>query len=141
MLQLTTADAKRALVSAQSAHARLKHLREKSEAMTESVGRTLETTGAAFALGVVQGAGVFKGGEIFKMPLELLVGLGAHGLRLAGFGGKHGAHLSNIGDGALAAYLNVLGRGIGAQHWGGARTSGSMDGDLSDRLQAIANQA
>lgn len=139
MLQLTTADARRALVSAQSAHARLKTLREKSEQVTETVSRTLEVTGSAFVLGMVQGAGVFKGGEVLKMPIELIVGLGAHGLRMFGFGGKHGSHLSNIGDGALAAYLNVLGRGIGAQHWGGAKTSGSLDGDLSDRLQAIAN--
>lgn len=138
MLQLTTTDAKRVLQKAQHATARLSKLKEKSEETIETVTRSLVVSGTAMGLGAVQGAGVFKNGEILKMPVELVVGLGAHGLRLLGFGGRHGHQLSNIGDGALASYMFVLGRGIGQQHWG-ARTAGSMDGDLADNLQAIAS--
>ena len=139
-MQLTMADAKRAMTTAQHAQNRLKHLREKGEEVTAQVYRTMEVTGSAFLLGMVQGAGVFKGGEVFHMPLELLAGLGLHGLRILGLGGKHGDHLSNFGDGALAAYTNVLGRGVGAQHWGGGggAVRGEMSGDLADRLSQIA---
>lgn len=137
-MMITHADAKRAIATAQSAHNRLKHLREKGEAVTESVVRTLEVSGSAFALGMVQGAGILANGEIFKVPLELAAGLGFHALRLLGLGGKHGEHLSNFGDGGLASYAHILGRGVGAQHWGKARTSGEMSGALADRLAQIA---
>lgn len=140
-LQITASDARRALQTAHTVQNRLKTLRQKGEEAVEQVYRTVEVTGAAFALGMVSGAGVFANGEIFHMPIELVAGLGLHGLRILGLGGKHGDHLSNFGDGALASYTNVLGRGVGAQHWGGGKsaTRGSMDGDVADRLQAIAN--
>ncbi len=140
MMQLTMADAKKALHTAHSAQTRLKHLRERGEEAVEQVTRTIEVTGSAFVLGMVQGAGVFARGEVFHMPLELITGLGLHGLRILGLGGKHAQHLSNFGDGALAAYTNILGRGVGAQHWGRpGGTQGTMGGDLADRLSAIAD--
>lgn len=140
MLQITTADAKRALERANAAQSRLKNLREKGEELTESVVRTVEVLGSAFTFGVVQGAGVFKGGEIFGVPVELFGGLTLHGLRFLGMGGRHSAHLSNFGDGALAGYVHVLGRGVGQTHWG-AKTAGEMSGDLADRLAQIAAAA
>lgn len=139
-LQLTTADAKRAIQRADSLRNRLSSMKAKGEEVVENAARTLEVSASAFGLGVIQGAGVFKGGELFKIPLELFAGLAFHGMRLLGLGGKHGSHLSNFGDGALASYTHVLGRGVGAQHWGGgAKTAGTMGGDLADRLAAIAN--
>jgi hypothetical protein len=138
-MMITHADAKRAIETARSASTRLKHLREKGEELTEQVVRTLEVSGSAFALGVVGGSNVFANGEIFKVPLELAAGLGFHALRLLGLGGKHGEHLSNFGDGGLASYAYTLGRGVGAQHWGTAKTSGEMSGSLAEKLAAIAN--
>jgi hypothetical protein len=138
MLSLTMADAKRALHTAHSATARLKNLREKGEQTVEQVKRSAEVMASAFTLGMISGAGVLKDGEIFHMPLELVAGIGFHGLRILGIGGRHGEDLSNFGDGALASYVNVLGRGVGAQHWGGGGTKGSMGGDLADRLSQIA---
>jgi hypothetical protein len=135
---ITHTDAKKAIETARSASTRLKHLREKGEAMTESVVRTLEVSGSAFALGAIQGAKVFANGEIFKVPLELAAGLGFHALRLLGLGGKHGEHLSNFGDGGLASYAYTLGMGVGSSHWGGAKTAGEMSGSLAERLAQIA---
>ena len=138
---ITHSDARRAIETARSASTRLKHLREKGEQVTEQVVRTLEVSGSAFALGVVGGSNVFANGEIFRIPLELFAGLGFHALRLLGLGGKHGEHLSNFGDGGLASYAYTLGRGVGAQHWGGAKTSGEMSGSLAEQLAAIAARA
>jgi hypothetical protein len=138
---ITHSDARRAIEQARSASTRLKHLREKGEQVTEQVVRTLEVSGSAFALGVIGGSNVFANGEIFKIPLELFAGLGFHALRLLGLGGKHGEHLSNFGDGGLASYAYTLGRGVGAQHWGTAKTSGEMSGSYAEQLAAIAARA
>lgn len=135
---ITHSDARKAVEIARSASGRLKSLREKGEKATEAVFRTVEVTGSAFAIGVVGGSGVFANGEIFKMPLELVAGLGFHALRLLGLGGKHGEHLSNFGDGGLAAYAYTLGRGVGASTWGKAATRGEMSGSLAERLAQIA---
>lgn len=139
-LMITTADAKRAMSAAHHATSRLKHLREQGEQITESVFRTLETTGSGFLLGVVGGANVFANGELpfLKIPVELGVGILAHGLRLMGVGGKHSDHLANFGDGALTSYFHLLGRGIGKTHWGQAKTAGEMSGNLAERLAQIA---
>lgn len=137
-LMITTADAKRALATAHHAQTRLKHLREQGEQITESVVRTLEVTASAFGLGIVGGANIFANGEIFKIPVELGAGLLFHGARLLGLGGKHGDHLANFGDGALASYVHVLGRGVGASHWGKGGVKGEMSGNLADRLAQIA---
>lgn len=138
-MMITAADAKRAIQSAEAAHSRLKRLRANGEKITEEVGRTLVTSGTGFALGLVQGAGFLTNGEILKIPLELGVGLAFHAMRLFGLGGeKHGSILSDIGNGGLTSYLHILGRGIGAEHWGKAKTSGEMSGALADRLAQLA---
>lgn len=135
---ITHSDAKRAIEVAKSAQSRLRHYREKGEEITEGFVRTLVTTGTGFGLGVVAGANVFANGEILKVPIELGAGLLFHALRLAGFAGKKGSVLSDMGDGALTSYFHVLGRGVGAQHWGKAKTAGEMSGSLADRLAQIA---
>lgn len=140
-MMITHTDAKRAIEAARSAQTRLKHYREKGEELTEGFVRTLITSGTGFGLGVVQGAGFLTNGEILKVPLELGVGMLGHALRLAGFGGKSGQALSDVGDGGLTSYFHVLGRGVGAQHWGGKSSSkGEMSGSLADRLAQIANR-
>ena len=136
-LQMSVGHMHKALTSATS---RLKNMREKGEAITERAVRTVEVTGSAFVLGLVQGAQVFKGGELLGVPLELGAGIAMHGLSLLGFAGKNGDHLANFGYGGLASYANIMGRGIGAQRWGGGGVKGSMGGDLADRLAAIADR-
>lgn len=98
---------------AQRALNALKTVRKEGEHVVEKVLRTAETSGTAFALGMVNG---YHGPiTIAKMPLELLL---AGGLELAGYfglAGKHSDHLNNIGDGALSAFAVVKGVQLGAE--------------------------
>jgi len=137
---ITHSDAKRAIEVAKSAQSRLRHYKEKGEEITEGFVRTLVTTGTGFGLGVVAGAGIFQNGEIMKVPIELGAGLLFHALRIAGFAGKKGGVLSDMGDGALTSYFHILGRGVGAQHWGTKRPAATMGGSLADRLSRLAAQ-
>jgi|FreactcultureFD7_1027221.scaffolds.fasta_scaffold20190_2 hypothetical protein len=142
MLQLTMADAKRAIQSANAAHAKLRGMREKGEEAVGEVIASATSAGAGYLLGMINGAGVFKDSRIFSVPLELAAAITFHGARVLGLGGKHGAHLSNVGNAALACYTHVLGLHTGLAHWGkgGAATAGAaMGGDLADRLSQIAN--
>lgn len=140
-LQLSLADARRAVQSATAAHAKLARVREKSEEMVAEVVHTATSGGTGYLLGLINGAGVFKDSRIFSVPLELAAAVTFHGLRVLGMGGRHGEHLSNIGNAALACYTHVLGLHTGLAHWGkgGAATAGTMGGDLADRLSQIAN--
>lgn len=138
---ITHADAKKALETAHRAQKTVARYREKGEELAEGMVRTLVTTGTGFGLGVVAGAGFFANGEIMKVPIELGAGLLFHALRLAGFAGKKGSVLSDMGDGALTSYFHILGRGVGAQHWGSkSRPAGTMGGSLADRLSRLAAQ-
>jgi hypothetical protein len=137
-LQLTMADAHRALVAAKSANARLANLREKGEAAAGALVRTAESAGTGYLLGLVNGAGVFKDSRIGPVPLELASAILFTGLRVLGLGGRHGEHLGNVGDASLACYTHILGISTGLAHWGSAKSSGSMGGDLADRLAQIA---
>ena len=142
MLQLSHPSVSRALKLANNARASLARYRERTEEITDRGIRTLVGFGAAYGLGMAQGAGLFANGELLHLPAELTFGLFLHGISLLGFGGRHSEQLANAGDGCLFSLGAVLGRGMGAQHWGGgskAKTSGEMSGGLADRLQAIAN--
>ena len=127
---------------ANSARSTLTRYRERTEEITDRGIRTLVGFGAAYGLGMAQGAGVFTNGELFHLPAELTFGLALHAMALLGLGGKHSEQLANAGDGCLFSLGAVLGRGMGAHHWGGspkAKASGEMSGNLADRLQALAN--
>jgi len=96
---------------AAKAETRLRKVREQGEQMVEHATDTAVISGTAFALGVVQGR---TGGiEVFGAPLDLLVGVGAHAGAFMKVGGKHSRQLHNIGNGALASYASIVGRGIG----------------------------
>lgn len=139
-LALTAGDAKRALEEAQRWRTRARRLEGAGEKLVERYGRTTVSGGTGFLLGVVQGAKFLKDGELFHVPLELGVGLLAHGLNLLGWAGKHSDIVSHVGDGALTSWLHVLGRGVGAQHWGGSGgRAATMGGDFANRLASIAN--
>ncbi len=107
---------------AEKAMTRAKAARAQGEEVVERVQRTAISTGAAFGLGLVQGK---TGGiEMFGLPLDLLVGAGAH---VAGFmkvGGRRSDTLHYIGDGAMAAYAVTMGRSVGA-NW---KKSGKLFG-------------
>ena len=92
MLQLTMADAKRAIQSANAAHAKLRGMREKGEEAVGEVIASATSAGAGYLLGMINGAGVFKDSRIFSVPLELAAAITFHGARVLGLGGKHGAH-------------------------------------------------
>lgn len=121
-IQVSKASLVRAEGRIHSLSNKLKSVRKEGEHVVEKVLRTAETSGTAFALGMVNG---YHGPvTIAKMPLELLL---AGGFELAGYfglAGKHSDHLNNIGDGALSAYAVVKGVQIGAElkakHSGGA---------------------
>lgn len=91
----------------------IKKVRKEAEHTVEKVLRTAETGGMAFGLGVLNG----KHGstEVMGMPIELLLGAGLNIAGYLGAAGKHSDHLNNLGDGALAAYLTVLGVQVGTQ--------------------------
>lgn len=91
---------------------RVKQVREKGEKVVETVTRTTIVAGTAGALGVIQGK--TGGVEILGMPLDLLVGAGAHVAGFMHLAGKQSAHLHNVGDGAMALYAGTMGRAIGA---------------------------
>ena len=115
---------------------RARAISAKGEQMMQQASDTAVTTGTAFALGVVQGK--TGGFEIMSMPLDLLVGAGAHVAGFMKLGGKNSAHLHNVGNGALALYAGTMGRAIGA-NWkatgklslGGARVAGELPEGMS----------
>jgi hypothetical protein len=110
-LQLSKSDMKHAGKRLQSLQHRIQSIKKKAEATTEKLLRTAETSGAAFAAGVIQGR---TGGiEVVGVPLELALGASLNVLGYFGGAGKHSDHLNNVGDGFLAAYATTLGRGVG----------------------------
>ncbi len=138
-LQISKADAKAAVSRLQTIQKRIANIREKAEETTERLLCTVETSGAAFAMGVVQGK--TGGVEIFGVPLELGLGVGLNAFALLGGAGKHSSHLSNVGNGCLASYATTLGRGVGAT-WrdksAGALGSGVKASGLSPMEAAMA---
>jgi hypothetical protein len=139
-LQLTMADAKRALEQGSRAQQALTRIKAKGEEAAGEIARTAISGGTGYLLGLVNGAGVFKDSRIGPVPLELAASLLFLGARVMGIGGKHGEHLATVGNAALACYTHVLGLHTGMQHWGTAtaKAAGTMGGDLADRLARIA---
>lgn len=89
-------------------------IRKKAEHVTEKFVRTVEVSGAAFAMGVANGRSHDpEGVNIAGVPVDLGAGLALEVLGYMGAAGKHSDHLNNLGDGCLAHYAAVLGRGVG----------------------------
>jgi hypothetical protein len=95
------------------AMARVKNIKA---ATAEAMGTVIQTTEvgvAAFGMGVLRG----RFGEslnLLGVPIDLGAGVLLHVLGFMGAAGKqYDEHLHNFGDGMLAAYLTVLGAGIG----------------------------
>lgn len=129
-VQITKADAKRAMDRVASMKQRAAKMAREMESRVEKVVRTFEVGGTAFAAGLMQGK--TGGVEVLGVPLELGGGLLLELFGHMGLAGKASDHLINVGDGALAAYATTLGRGVG-QEWqatghltGGTKSSGSL---------------
>lgn len=108
---------------AEKAMERARRVREKGQEAIERGVRTTVSSATAFGLGMVQGR--TGGVELFgKLPLELLVGAGAHVAGYMKVGGRNSEHLHAVGDGALALYAGTMGRAVGTQ-W---KTTGRLLG-------------
>lgn len=132
---------------------RIARVKAEAEATTEKVIRTAEVGGTAFAFGVLQGR--TRGVEIMGVPVELIAGIGLNLGGYFGVAGKMSDHLNNVGDGALAAYLVLMGQGVGAE-WHekdvskggkkqvkGTAVKGNLSGHLTpdEIAQAVAESA
>ena len=74
--------------------------------------QSLEIGAGALASGVL--AGRFESMTLFGIiPMDLLVGLGLHGLGFTNMAGKYSDDIHNVADGVLAGYLVKLGAGLG----------------------------
>lgn len=92
----------------ESARKRIKNVKAEAEGAVMQVVQTLEVSGGAFTVGMVDG--YFNGVEFLGIPLGLVVGGGAHVLGACDVAPEH---LHNIGDGSLGAYFTSLGLGLG----------------------------
>ena len=83
----------------------------KADKAVATVITSSEVGASAFLFGLIQGK--FGGCSIVGVPADLLSGLALHVLAFAGIGGANAHHLHAFGDGALASYLNSLGKQVG----------------------------
>jgi hypothetical protein len=111
MVQVSPGVLAKLRASAEKAMQRVRAVRERGEHITEKAIRTVVVSGTAFSLGVVQGK--TGGVEIMNIPLDLLVGAGAHVGGFMRIAGKHSDHLHNVGDGAMALFAGTMGRSVG----------------------------
>lgn len=92
------------------ANTRAKNLKARADDAVMGVVETAEIGSAAFTIGMLDGR--YGGVEILGVPLSLGSAIGLHLTALAGVAPDH---LHAFGNGALAAYLNTLGSGVGAK--------------------------
>lgn len=118
-----------AMVKAQT---RTAAIAKKGESTVNTIVRTAEVSGAAFALGMAQGKyGVV---EIMGVPADLAAGAGLHLAAFFGIAGKSSKHLHALADGAMASYFVNLGKGVGLSWKDKAKTA--VQGAAGQRLTA-----
>jgi hypothetical protein len=107
-----------------------KNAREKAGEVTEAVLTLAETGGASFAFGFYEGsiADPTKF-EFFGVPAPLLTGIAAHVFALIGVGKGMEPHIRAIGNGALAAHLNGIGRQMGTKRKNALTARATTQGD------------
>jgi hypothetical protein len=119
-----------------SLQSRAKNAVAHAEGVVQTAVTTLETGAAAFGLGVVQGR--WGPIDLLGVPVDLAAAVALHAMALLGMGGEASHHMQNFGNGALASYLNTVGRGIGismAQE--PAETAGGVDSLTDDDLKNL----
>lgn len=90
---------------------RIAKFKDHAAKTTEKVVRTVEVGTAALGIGMMQGR--MGSVEVMGVPAELGIGIALNLAGYFGVAGKHSDHLCNFGDGALAAYLVTVGKGVG----------------------------
>jgi len=97
--------------AADSAIRRARATVARADQAVATVITTSEVAAASFLFGLAQGK--WGGIALVGVPIDLLSGVGLHILGFAGIGGVNAHHLHAFGDGALASYMNGLGRSVG----------------------------
>jgi hypothetical protein len=127
-------------------------LNDKAGEAIEGVVKVLEIQAGAFIFGAIQGAfyepdpskpNDKPGVHVLGIPVEAIAGVG---LIVGGFMGLGGAkwsdHLTNLGNGALAAYTSNLGRGWGFKFKADrkAKAGGTTKGDVEGEGGSMRDQ-
>jgi hypothetical protein len=136
MSNLSIRDMKKAATRYETLKTKVASIKKKAEHVTEKFVRTVEVSGAAFAMGVANGrSNDPEGVNVAGVPVDLGAGISLQILGYLGAAGKHSDHLNNIGDGCLAHYAAVLGRGVGVT-W---KEKGTLGGGAQGALGARAS--
>lgn len=96
----------------QTAVSKLSKLKDVAERNMGVALETLEVSAVSLGLGVVRGR--YGTVELLGLPLDLVAAIGLH---TVGFwaGGKYQEDFHHVANGALGAFLNTLGAGVGAK--------------------------
>lgn len=130
MSNLSVRDMKKAASRYEQLKGKIAGIKKKAEHVTEKFVRSVEVTGASFAMGVANGrSNDPEGVNVAGVPVDLGAGLALTVLGYMGAAGKHSDHLNNLGDGCLAHYGAVLGRGVGVT-WKEKSLGGGAQGAL-----------
>ena len=127
-IQVSKAQLVKATDRVKSLSQRIKSVQKQAEHTMEKVLRTAETGGMAFGFGMLNGR-YGSTPEVLGMPLDLALGAALNIAGYLGAAGKHSDHLNNLGDGALAAYLTVLGTQVGAKMTASKAPTATTKGD------------
>lgn len=137
MSNLSVRDMKKAATRYEQLKGKIQGIRKKAEHVTEKFVRTVEVSGAAFAMGVANGRTHDPEGlQIAGVPVDLGAGVALEILGYMGAAGKHSDHLNNLGDGCLAHYAAVLGRGVGVT-WKERALGGGATGQLGAKTSGV----
>lgn len=111
-MQLSLAKVKDLATRYQGMQKRVQAIKADAEEKVMVVVQTAEVSTAAFAFGLVNGR--WNRPEVVGVPVDALAGMLFH---TAGFlvDSNAGAHMHNLGDGALGSYVTSLGMGVGAK--------------------------
>lgn len=109
-MQMTLAQLEGIERSLKAKDSTIKRVKEEAEKTVLQVVRTVEITGTAFGLGVVNGR--YGSPSILGVPVDLGIGLAGHA---AAFFDIAPDHMHAVGDGALASYTTALGVGVGTK--------------------------
>lgn len=120
-MNITKEEAEGILKTAQAAQNKAKTLKEHGQALIGAVAQTGVIAGTSFGFGYLAG----RKGDVRFMKVPVALGSAAvfHIGGFFGVFGKHSEIAHNMGDGALASYMTILGVQIGTEHKAAAEKS------------------
>lgn len=128
-----------------SAKGTIENMKEKAEEIAEETLSTVVTAGTTFGFTFARGRWGDENDEIklLDVPLELIVAAVAKGVGFFGGLGKYSGLAQAVGNGALCAYLAILGfdLGLAAKEKSGAAGqlgAGGPQGAYAPNMQAAA---